>query len=107
YGTPHAHDRDPERACDDALTMLECCDRLSREWESRLGQPVLLHVGVHSGPVVAGHLGGAAGAAYAVTGDTVNTTARLLSAAPTGTILISAATHALVRHRFATEPAGE
>jgi adenylate cyclase len=57
--------------------------------------------------VVAGHLGGAAGAAYAVTGDTVNTTARLLAAAEPGTILISATTHALVRHRFAFEAAGE
>jgi predicted ATPase len=56
---------------------------------------------------VAGHLGGAAGAAYAVTGDTVNTTARLLAAASPGTILVSAATQALVRHRFAFGPAGE
>jgi adenylate cyclase len=53
---------------------------------------------------VAGNLGNAAGAAYAVTGDTVNTTARLLAAA-SGTILVSAATHALARHRFAFEPA--
>ena len=66
-----------------------------------------LHIGVHTGPVVAGSLGAAAGAAYAVTGDTVNTTARLLAAAAPGTILVSEATHALTRHRFAFEPAGE
>ena len=107
FGAPVAHEDDPERACDAALEMRDRCHGLSGEWESRLGQPVLLHIGIHTGPVVAGHLGGAAGAAYAVTGDTVNTTARLLAAAPTGTILISDATHALVRHRFASEPAGE
>ena len=107
FGAPVAHEDDPERACDAALEMLDRCGSLSREWESRLGQAVLLHVGVHTGPVVAGHLGDVAGGAYAVTGDTVNTTARLLSAAPAGTILVSAATHALVRHRFASEPAGE
>jgi predicted ATPase/class 3 adenylate cyclase len=107
FGAPVAHEDDPERACDAALEMLERCGALSREWQSRLGQPVVLHIGVHTGPVVAGHLGGAAGAAYAVTGDTVNTTARLLAAAPPGSILISGATHALVRHRFASEPAGE
>ena len=73
----------------------------------RLGQPVVLHAGIHTGPVVAGDLGGAAGATYAVTGDTVNTTARLLAAAAPGTILVSEATHALVRHRFAFAPASE
>jgi predicted ATPase/class 3 adenylate cyclase len=107
FGAPVAHEDDPERACDAALEMLEGARTLGREWESRLGQPVLLHIGVHTGPVVAGHLGGAAGAAYAVTGDTVNTTARLLAAALPGTILISDATHALVRHRFASEASGE
>jgi adenylate cyclase len=58
---------------------------------------------VHTGPVVAGSLGGGAGAggAYAVTGDTVNTTARLLSAAPADTILVSDATYALTKHYFA------
>ncbi len=56
---------------------------------------------------MAGSLGGAAGSAYAVTGDTVNTTSRLLAAAAPGTILVSEATQALVRHGFAFEPAGE
>ena len=107
FGAPVAHEDDPERACDAALEMLERADILGREWESRLGQPVLLHVGIHTGPVVAGHLGGAAGSAYAVTGDTVNTTSRLLAAASAGTILISGATHALVRHRFESEASGE
>ena len=107
FGAPIAHEDDPERACEAALEMLERCSSLSREWESRLGQPVLLHIGVHTGPVVAGHLGDVAGGAYAVTGDAVNTTARLLSAAPAGTALMSATTYALVRHRFAAEPAGE
>ena len=38
-----------------------------------------LHIGVHTGPVVAGSLGGGAGGTYAVTGDTVNTASRLLA----------------------------
>ena len=107
FGAPVAHEDDPERACGAALEMLGQCGTLSREWQARLGQPVRLHVGIHTGPVVAGHLGGAADATYAVTGDAVNTTARLLAAADPGTILVSGATHALVRHRFAFEPAGE
>jgi adenylate cyclase len=107
FGAPVAHEDDPQRALDTALEMLERGAALSHRWAARLGQPVTLHIGVHTGPVVAGSLGDAAGAAYAVTGDTVNTTSRLLTAAAPGTILVSEATHALARHRFAFEPAGE
>ncbi|HEU5192496.1 MAG TPA: adenylate/guanylate cyclase domain-containing protein [Methylomirabilota bacterium] len=107
FGAPVAHEDDPQRAVTAALDMLTRGAALSRQWERRLGQPVSLHVGVHTGPVVAGSLGGGAGAggAYAVTGDTVNTTARLLSAAPADTILVSDTTYALTRHHFAFEPA--
>jgi adenylate cyclase len=109
FGAPVAHEDDPQRALEAALEMLERGAALSQRWLARLGRPVTLHVGVHTGPVVAGRLGAGAGAggAYAVTGDTVNTTARLLAAAAPGTILVSGATHALARHRFAFEPAGE
>jgi adenylate cyclase len=107
FGAPVAHEDDPQRALDAALQMLERGAALAEQWAPRLGQRVLLHIGIHSGPVVAGSLGTAAGAAYAVTGDTVNTTARLLGAAAPGTILVSEATHALTRHRFSFEPAGE
>jgi adenylate cyclase len=106
FGAPLAHEDDPERALRAALDMLNCSDRLSEKWAPRLGQPVKLHIGVHTGPVVAGNFGNAAGAAYAVTGDTVNTTARLLAAA-SGTVLVSATTHALTRHGFVFEPARE
>ena len=107
FGAPVAHEDDPERALEAALDMLDRSAALSERWAARLGRPVTLHVAVHTGPVVAGSLGEAAGAAYAVTGDTVNTTARLLAAAAPGTILVSEATHALTHHRFAFEPAGE
>ena len=107
FGAPVAHEDDPQRALSAALDMLERGETLSRRWAGRLGQPIILHMGIHTGPVVAGNLGGAAGGAYAVTGDTVNTTARLLAAAAPGWILVSEATHALTRHRFAFEPAGE
>src|SRR2546426_3049748 len=106
FGAPVAHEDDPARACEAALEMLERVAALSREWAVRLGQPVTLNVGIHTGPVVAGSLGGAAGDAYAVTGDTVNTTSRLLTAAAPRTILVSQPTPALAQNRFAFESAG-
>ncbi|MGE3157794.1 MAG: adenylate/guanylate cyclase domain-containing protein [Xanthobacteraceae bacterium] len=106
FGAPIAHEDDPERALHAALDMLARSAVLSEQWAQRLGQPVTLHIGVHTGPVVAGSLGSAAGAAYAVTGDTVNTTARLLAAA-SGAVLVSDATYALTSHRFAFDPPRE
>src|SRR6185312_3630110 len=106
FGAPVAHEDDPERALDAALDMLARAGALSTQWETRLGQQVTLHIAIHTGPVVAGSLGDGAGAAYDVTGDTVNTASRLLGAAAPGTILVAASTHALVSHRFAFEPAG-
>jgi adenylate cyclase len=106
FGAPLAHEDDPERALEAALDMLRRATVLSDQWAARLGQPVSLHIAVHTGPVVAGSLGGGAGAAYDVTGDTVNTASRLLGEAEPGTILVAASTHALASHRFAFKPAG-
>lgn len=106
FGAPVAHEDDPERAVATALDMLARGAQLSERWAGRLGQPLKLHIGIHTGPVVAGNLGTAAAATYAVTGDTVNTTARLLAAA-SGSILVSDATYALTKHRFAFDSSRE
>ena len=93
FGAPVAHEDDPQRALHAALEMLRA-GRRSASVARAARPPCTLHIGVNTGPVVAGSLGAAAGGAYAVTGDTVNTTARLLSAAEPGTMLVSEATHA-------------
>jgi len=107
FGAPRAHEDDPLRALEAAQEMMQRVGELSAKWAARLGRPVTLHIGVHTGAVVAGSLGHGAGSTYAVTGDTVNTASRLLTAAEAGTVLVSEATHALVRHRFAFAPATE
>jgi adenylate cyclase len=107
FGAPVAHEDDPERALDTALDMLASGAALSGAWAKRLGQNVTLHIAVHTGPVVAGSHTDTVAAGYDITGDTVNTASRLLSAAAPGTILASDATYALTRHRFAFEPGGE
>ncbi len=107
FGAPVAHEDDPERAVRAALAMHQAMTAVNGLWERRLGHPLALHVGVHSGPVVAGTLGSAADGAYAVTGDTVNTAARLQGLAAPGETLVSRATYLLTRHAFAFESAGE
>ena len=107
FGAPVAHEDDPERALRASLALLERMRTLSRQWEPCFGEPVTLHIGINTGPVVAGSLGTSAGGAYAVTGDTVNTAARLLAAAPPGTILVSETTYRMAQQRFAFEPLGD
>ncbi len=92
FGAPVAHEDDPERALEAALEMLRRAAALSETWAARLGQPVSLHIAIHTGPVVAGNLGDGAGAAYDVTGDTVNTASRLLGEAAPGAIVVAAST---------------
>lgn len=106
FGAPLAHEDDPLRAVHAALDMHAAAVTLSGRWRRRLGHPLLLHIGVNTGRVVAGHLGSAADAAYAVTGDTVNTAARLQSAAAAGQTLVSRATFLLTQHAFAFESGG-
>jgi adenylate cyclase len=107
FGAPRAHEDDPVRALEAAREMMRRVDGLSVQWAARLERPVLLHIGIHTGPVVAGSLGQAAGGSYAVTGDTVNTASRLLAAAEPGSVLVSDATQLLARHRFTFDPATE
>jgi adenylate cyclase len=106
FGAPVAHEDDPQRALHAALEMHGCVTALSARWRDRLGCPLALHIGVNSGRVVAGHLGSSANAAYAVTGDTVNTAARLQAAAEAGQTLVSRATFLLTQREFAFDSSG-
>jgi len=106
FGAPVAHEDDPQRALRAALEMHACVAALSVRWRDRLGCALALHIGVNSGRVVAGHLGSSADAAYAVTGDTVNTAARLQAAAEAGQTLVSRATFLLTQREFAFDSSG-
>jgi adenylate cyclase len=106
FGAPVAHEDDPVRAVHAALDMHAAAATLSQRWHGRLGQSLTLHIGIDSGRVVAGNLGQGADAAYAVTGDAVNTAARLQSAAGPAQTLVSRTTFLLTQDAFAFESAG-
>src|SRR5205085_2268124 len=73
----------------------------------RAGSPLLLHIGINTGQVVAGGLGVGVAKSYSVTGDTVNTAQRLQSMAPPGDVLVGPLTCRLTRHAFSYESLGE
>jgi predicted ATPase/class 3 adenylate cyclase len=107
FGAPHAHEDDPERALRAALAMLERTASLDVRWRGRAGLPLTLHLGVNTGPVVAGGFGAGSAKSYSVTGDTVNTAQRLQSLAGAGEVLVGPATYRLARHSFGFESMGE
>jgi class 3 adenylate cyclase/tetratricopeptide (TPR) repeat protein len=100
FGAPLAHEDDPDRALRAALAMRERMDGINARWAEQLGQPMELHIGINSGPVVAGQIGGERAGAYSVTGDTINTASRLQDAAQPSQILVSQNTHRLTHEAF-------
>ena len=88
YGVPRGRDDDAERAVRTGLALVEAVERLGARLDLD-GGDLRLRVGVNTGEVVHAVDGPDAGR---VTGDTVNTAARLQTAAEPGTVLVGEAT---------------
>ncbi len=67
-----------------ALDMIKRTTHLGERSTAFAGSPLMLHVGINTGHVVAGGFGAGAAKSYSVTGDTVNTAQRLQSMAAPG-----------------------
>src|SRR3954465_10321699 len=101
FGLPRLHEDDALRAVRAATEMRERLAALNEELMERWGVTVGNRTGVNTGEVVAGD---PTTGQRLVTGDTVNTAARLEQAAPTNEILLGDATYRLVRHAVEDEP---
>jgi class 3 adenylate cyclase/tetratricopeptide (TPR) repeat protein len=101
FGLPRVHEDDALRAVRAAVEMRERLAALNEELEQRWGVTIGNRTGVNTGEVVAGDV---TTGQRLVTGDTVNTAARLEQAAPTCEVLIGEATYRLVRHAVEVEP---
>jgi class 3 adenylate cyclase/tetratricopeptide (TPR) repeat protein len=104
FGAPVAHDDDPIRAVDAALSMQAAIGEINGDLERDHGVHLELRIGINSGEVVAGvrEVGGLRD--FTVIGDTVNTASRLQTAAHPGHVVVGEATAALTRHAFDLEP---
>lgn len=100
FGAPETHENDPELAVRAALEMQQIVRPLRERVLRKHGFDFQMRIGVNTGMVVAGSVGGGAHAEYTVLGDTVNLASRLEKSAEPGTILVSEATYQRTRPLF-------
>ena len=107
-GWPEAHEDDASRAVRAGLGIVEAiATTLNPRLVRDKGVQLAVRVGIHTGPVVVGAMGGGDGRRENLaTGETVNIAARLEGLASPNTVVISQATSRLVHDTFALEGLG-
>ncbi len=105
----------PFAAHDDALRAVRCAvemrstfrEMMDRGDAGELGKAMRVHMGVNTGPVVAGTVGSSLRMEYTALGDTVNIAARLEGVAQAGEIIIGESTAGLVKEHVPLEHRGQ
>lgn len=105
FGYPVALEDEAGLAIRAALEILDALRRDEMLLE-RLGKPLQVRIGIHTGPVVIGEMGVAGRAERLALGETPNIAARVQSAARPDEILITAATLRLVDGLYRCEKHG-
>ncbi|HEU5329535.1 MAG TPA: FHA domain-containing protein [Thermomicrobiales bacterium] len=100
FGAPQAHEDDPERAIQAALGMQRALDLINRKLRRELGLTLEIRIGINSGEVLYGQVGGGAFRSNTVMGDTVNLASRLEHASRVGYITVGESTYARARSAF-------
>ena len=98
FGAPKAVENSAQKALHTAIEIKEELYRFNMDHKPVI--PLDIHVGINSGNVVAGTVGGKNKRDYTVMGDTVNVAARLEGASHTGQILAGPETYYATKNRF-------
>jgi class 3 adenylate cyclase len=106
FGHPVAHEDDARRAVLAGLEIIEEMAALNERQQREQGVRLALRLGIHTGVVVLGEMGGGERHGHLALGDTPNIAARLEGLAAPDTIVISGATARLVQGTFALEALG-
>jgi ABC-type oligopeptide transport system substrate-binding subunit/class 3 adenylate cyclase len=102
FGAPVAHEDDAERAVLAGLRITSAIeaygDEVAKAWNV---ERLAVRVGINTGAVVLGEIGGGQRVEYAAFGDAVNVAARLQAQAAPGSVLVAQPTRRMVEGRFA------
>src|SRR5215467_10372304 len=106
FGYPLAHEDDAQRAVRAGLGMIEALGQLNARLEQERGVHLAARLGIHTGLVVVGDVGGGTRQEQLALGETPNLAARLQGLAAPNTLVISATTLQLLGGFFACQPLG-
>jgi class 3 adenylate cyclase/predicted ATPase len=106
FGYPLAHEDDAQRAVRAGLGIVEALGQLNTGLGQERGVQLAVRLGIHTGQVVVGEIGGGATHEQLALGETPNVAARLQGVAASNTVVISAATFQLLGGFFACQPLG-
>ena len=80
WGAPIPQDDHALRGCKTALTMMRTLNTIRPEWEAKGKPSINIRVGLNTGDMIVGNMGGVGRFDYTVIGDSVNLASRLESA---------------------------
>ena len=106
FGYPTAHEDDARRAVHTGLGIVQAIATLNTRLTTQYSVQLAVRLGIHTGPVVVGVMGGGERHEYLALGETPNVAARLQTLAPANAVVISAVTTRLVQGTFALEELG-
>jgi class 3 adenylate cyclase/predicted ATPase len=106
FGYPHAHEDDAQRAVRAGLGIVAAMEALNAQLAPRHGVRIAVRIGIHTGLVVVGAMGGGDRQEQLALGDTPNMAARLQGLAAPDTVVLSETTFRLVQGYYTHQDLG-
>src|SRR3977135_1223570 len=106
FGYPHAHEDDAQRAVRTGLGILDAMGDLHQGLQQAKSIQLAIRIGVHTGLVVVGEMGGAGRQEQLALGEVPNIASRIEGLASPNTIAMSEATYRLVQGYFECQDLG-
>src|SRR5215470_19288084 len=106
FGYPHAHEDDPQRAVRTGLGILAALEDLQTRLEHEKGIQLGIRIGIHTGLVVVGEMGGGGRQEQLALGEVPNIASRIQGLATSNSLAISEATYRLVQGYFVCQDLG-
>src|SRR5262249_388223 len=103
FGYPHAHEDDAQRAVRTGLGILDAIGDLHTRLKQDKGIQLALRIGIHTGLVVVGAMGGGGRQEQLALGETPNVAARIQGLAAPNTLVVSSTTYRLIQGYFACQ----
>jgi TOMM system kinase/cyclase fusion protein len=106
FGYPQAHEDDAQRAVRTGLGILDAMGHLNKGLQQAKGVQLALRLGIHTGLVVVGEMGGAGRQEQLALGEVPNIASRIEGLAAPNTIAVSKATYRLIQGYFECQDLG-